>query len=114
MHAHTSARPHARPLTPPHHHPPPPPPPAHTQHLQSGWKGWAREENVGLKRQADRQLNELVPQARRRGSVDSDTDSDTNSNTDSDTDSELTRILTRIPTRILTRILTRIPTHSQE
>ncbi len=36
-------------------------PPILLQHLQSGWKGWAREENIELRRQADRQLAELVP-----------------------------------------------------
>jgi len=36
-------------------------PPIILQHLQSGWKGWQRIENVELKRQADRQLIGMVP-----------------------------------------------------
>jgi hypothetical protein len=40
-------------------------PPIILQHLQSGWKGWQRLENVELKRQADRQLIGMVPKARR-------------------------------------------------
>jgi hypothetical protein len=39
-------------------------PPIILQHLQSGWKGWQRVENVELKRQADRQLIGMVPKAR--------------------------------------------------
>ncbi len=38
-------------------------PPIILQHLQSGWKGWQRIENVELKRQADRQLIGMVPKA---------------------------------------------------
>eukprot|EP00291_Cryptomonas_curvata_P027389 CAMPEP_0172207644 /NCGR_PEP_ID=MMETSP1050-20130122/33963_1 /TAXON_ID=233186 /ORGANISM="Cryptomonas curvata, Strain CCAP979/52" /LENGTH=462 /DNA_ID=CAMNT_0012887011 /DNA_START=234 /DNA_END=1619 /DNA_ORIENTATION=+ len=36
-------------------------PPILLQHLQSGWKGWAKEENIELRRQADRELVDLVP-----------------------------------------------------
>ena len=36
-------------------------PPIILQHLQSGWKGWQREENAELKALADRQLIGMVP-----------------------------------------------------
>jgi ion channel-forming bestrophin family protein len=35
-------------------------PPILLQHLQSGWKGWAKEESMELRRQADRELIGLV------------------------------------------------------
>jgi hypothetical protein len=38
-------------------------PPILLQHLQSGWKGWAKEENIELRRQADRELMDLLPKA---------------------------------------------------
>ena len=65
------------------------------QHLQSGWAGWAEEENAELRRRADRELEVLLCKVRDDsvGYSDSDSDDDSDCYPDADIPARLVKMI---------------------